>query len=130
MSRRTVKTALVGAACSTMLVASIAAAAAPASALGIKAFTCDVTTGEQLIGQSSNTTGSKGAWTREETGSDCGSVGAAYSYRLYAGSPLYWSSYTYNSSYAIKAGSNIVVNGGHDFANGIVFVNTQVPFIT
>lgn len=106
------KSAVAGVALAFMATSFVSVSAATsAEALGSDAWLCGQD--NVFLGGSSNSGTSKGAYTKEGTGSDCGQVIVAYDYYVYAGSKLYWTGNTYGSSYVFQKGTNIVVGGGH-----------------
>lgn len=88
-------------------------AAAPASALGTRSAVCDNRT-YRTFAAVSNTAR---AYTQESPGTAgsgyCGDSKVRASYKLYSGSPVYWTSWKTGSDFAEQKPGNIMVGGEH-----------------
>lgn len=62
--------------------------------------------------------GSTGARSVEQTGRDCGTMGARSGYNAYPGSPLYWTGWVYHSTDASVWQSTTVIGKHYNSSNG------------
>jgi hypothetical protein len=110
-----------GAISSTVAAAAllVLAVGGPANALGSKSLQC------AFANSFSGSSYSYGAQTQQENNSGCGNVGVRYFYQTYAGSPVYYSGWSYASRAVGISPGNIGLGGNHKVTSPGLFYGSS-----